>query len=86
MIHKGQVMSNYYRIINKSGGFTWMQTCATLICNNSNNKSASSSSTQTSSTNTTNNSGSNNNEEQEQSIICVNYVLRYYSIDFRNFA
>ncbi|KAF7489442.1 Protein trachealess [Sarcoptes scabiei] len=34
LLHKGQSMSGYYRIINKSGGYTWVQTCATLICNN----------------------------------------------------
>lgn len=64
-------MSGYYRWINKNGGFTWMQTCATLICsNNSNSKSTSSTANNTSSSN-------NSNDEQEQSIICVNYVLRY---------
>ena len=44
-------MSNYFRLINKKGGYTWMQACATLICNTKNS--------------------------DEQSIICVNYVLRY---------
>ncbi|OTF83327.1 neuronal pas domain protein-like protein [Euroglyphus maynei] len=34
LLQKGQSMSCYYRIINKSGGYTWVQTCATLICNN----------------------------------------------------
>ena len=29
-------MSNYYRILNKSGGYSWMQSCATLICNTKN--------------------------------------------------
>ena len=75
VIKKGQVMSNYYRLMNrqggqryccyqldldqsehiswlwKSGGYTWMQICATLVCNTKNS--------------------------DEQSIICVNYVLRY---------
>ncbi|RWS31803.1 protein trachealess-like isoform X5 [Leptotrombidium deliense] len=61
LIHKGQVMSKYYRIINKNGGYTWVQTCATLICsNNGSNK---------------NSSNSTNNEEQEQSIITINYVI-----------
>ncbi|XP_022252918.1 protein trachealess-like, partial [Limulus polyphemus] len=36
LIHKGQVMSGYYRLLNKNGGFTWLQTCATVICNNKN--------------------------------------------------
>ncbi|XP_053203805.1 protein trachealess-like isoform X3 [Panonychus citri] len=68
LIHKGQVMSKYYKIMNKNGGFTWIQTCATLICNNSG---------------TTNGKGPTNNgptngggtEDQEQSIISVNYVI-----------
>nr|XP_037274189.1 LOW QUALITY PROTEIN: protein trachealess-like [Rhipicephalus microplus] len=38
MMNKGQVMSGYYRIMNKNGGFTWMQTCATVICNNKNSE------------------------------------------------
>ncbi|KAF8793174.1 Protein trachealess like protein [Argiope bruennichi] len=36
LINKGQVMSGYYRLMNKSGGYTWMQTCATVICNSKN--------------------------------------------------
>lgn len=36
VINKGQVMSGYYRIINKNGGYTWVQTCATVICNSKN--------------------------------------------------
>ncbi|GAB6021454.1 hypothetical protein CHUAL_004059 [Chamberlinius hualienensis] len=31
LIQKGQVMSSYYRIMNKSGGYTWIQTCATVV-------------------------------------------------------
>ena len=54
MLNKGQVMSNYYRIMNKQGGYCWMQSCATLICNTKNS--------------------------DEQSIICVNYVLRWASL------
>lgn len=68
-------MSNYYRIINKTGGYTWMQTCATLISNNTSsnsNKSTANTPTPTSSSN-----GGSNNEDNDQSIICVNYVLRY---------
>ncbi|RWS15018.1 protein trachealess-like isoform X5 [Dinothrombium tinctorium] len=63
LIHKGQVMSKYYRIINKNGGYTWVQTCATLICSNNNGSNK----------NSTN--SANNNEEQEQSIITINYVI-----------
>ncbi|GIY37090.1 protein trachealess [Caerostris darwini] len=36
LINKGQVMSAYYRLMNKNGGFTWLQTCATVICNSKN--------------------------------------------------
>ncbi|KAG8188194.1 hypothetical protein JTE90_021217 [Oedothorax gibbosus] len=36
LIHKGQAMSSYYRLLNKNGGFTWLQTCATVICNSKN--------------------------------------------------
>ena len=36
VLNKGQVMSNYYRILNKSGGYSWVQSCATLICNTKN--------------------------------------------------
>ncbi|XP_077522312.1 PAS domain-containing protein trachealess isoform X2 [Amblyomma americanum] len=38
LMNKGQVMSGYYRLINKNGGYTWMQTCATVICNNKNSE------------------------------------------------
>lgn len=30
-------MTHYYRILNKSGGYTWIQSCATVICNAKNN-------------------------------------------------
>lgn len=36
VIKKGQVMSNYYRLMNRRGGYTWMQMCATLVCNSKN--------------------------------------------------
>ncbi|XP_044257105.1 protein trachealess isoform X2 [Tribolium madens] len=36
LIHKGQVLTHYYRLMNKSGGYTWMQTCATVVCNSKN--------------------------------------------------
>ncbi|CAG7696231.1 unnamed protein product, partial [Allacma fusca] len=36
LLGKGQVMSQYYRIMNKNGGYTWIQTCATVVCNSKN--------------------------------------------------
>ncbi|CAG2170226.1 unnamed protein product, partial [Oppiella nova] len=70
-IHKGQVMTNYYRLINKTGGYTWLQTCATLISTNtSTSKGAASSSTPTPTS-----SAATSGDDHEQSIICVNYVL-----------
>ncbi|RXG70767.1 Protein trachealess [Armadillidium vulgare] len=36
LMKKGQVMSPYFRILNKRGGFTWMQICATIICSSKN--------------------------------------------------
>ncbi|CAL4062085.1 unnamed protein product, partial [Meganyctiphanes norvegica] len=36
LIEKGQVMSPYFRLLNKTGGYTWMQICATVIINNKN--------------------------------------------------
>ena len=33
MLGKGQVLTEYYRLMNKHGGFVWIQTCATIICN-----------------------------------------------------
>lgn len=32
VISKGQVLTHYYRIMNKNGGWTWVQTCATVVC------------------------------------------------------
>ncbi|KAG5679745.1 hypothetical protein PVAND_009289 [Polypedilum vanderplanki] len=32
LINKGQVLTHYYRIMNKNGGYTWIQTCATVVC------------------------------------------------------
>lgn len=34
LLKKGQMMSGYYRLLAQSGGYIWIQTCATLICNN----------------------------------------------------
>merc|ERR1719412_3047830 len=36
LIKKGQVMSTYFRLLNRRGGYTWMQMCATLVCNTKN--------------------------------------------------
>ncbi|XP_030748673.1 protein trachealess isoform X3 [Sitophilus oryzae] len=36
LINKGQVLTHYYRIMNKNGGYTWIQTCATVVCNTKN--------------------------------------------------
>ncbi|XP_044581468.1 protein trachealess isoform X3 [Cotesia glomerata] len=36
LINKGQVLTHYYRLMNKSGGYTWVQTCATVVCNSKN--------------------------------------------------
>ncbi|XP_028969056.1 protein trachealess [Galendromus occidentalis] len=32
IMQKGQSMSSYYRLMNKNGGYSWLQTCATVIC------------------------------------------------------
>lgn len=29
-------MTQYYRLMNKNGGYTWVQTCATVVCNSKN--------------------------------------------------
>ena len=29
-------MSTYFRLLNRRGGYTWMQMCATLVCNTKN--------------------------------------------------
>lgn len=31
------MLTHYYRILNKNGGYTWIQTCATIVCNIKNN-------------------------------------------------
>lgn len=36
LINKGQVLTHYYRLMNKCGGYTWLQTCATVVCNTKN--------------------------------------------------
>lgn len=36
VMNKGQVLTHYYRIMNKLGGYTWMQTCATVVCSSKN--------------------------------------------------
>lgn len=30
------MLTHYYRLMNKSGGFTWLQTCATVVCSSKN--------------------------------------------------
>ncbi|CAK1593720.1 unnamed protein product [Parnassius mnemosyne] len=36
LMNKGQVLTHYYRVMNKLGGYTWMQTCATVVCSSKN--------------------------------------------------
>lgn len=36
VINKGQVLTHYYRLMNKNGGYTWLQTCATVVCSSKN--------------------------------------------------
>lgn len=31
------MLTHYFRILNKNGGYTWIQTCATIVCNIKNN-------------------------------------------------
>lgn len=31
-------MSTYFRLLNRRGGYTWMQMCATLVCNTKNDQ------------------------------------------------
>lgn len=33
VLNKGQVLTDYYRLMNRHGGYVWIQTCATIICN-----------------------------------------------------
>lgn len=91
VLHKGQVMSKYYRIMNKNGGFCWIQTCSTLINTNStapsNGKSTPSSQSSTTTPNSNSTVAPSTNatassppvEEQEQCIISINYVIRLVS-------
>lgn len=67
-------MSKYYRFINKNGGYTWVQSCATLVC--SSNQNNSNSAPSKAPTPTPGANGSSANEEQEQCIIMINYVIR----------
>ncbi|XP_054155449.1 protein trachealess-like isoform X2 [Oppia nitens] len=84
LIHKGQVMTNYYRFINKTGGFTWMQSCATLISTNTSTTASAkaAAATPTPTTSSTNNGSNGGSEDHEQSIICVNYVLS--AVEYNN--
>ncbi|XP_011183761.1 protein trachealess isoform X3 [Zeugodacus cucurbitae] len=36
LIEKGQVLTGYFRLMNKNGGYTWLQTCATVVCSTKN--------------------------------------------------
>ncbi|XP_037080805.1 protein trachealess-like [Pollicipes pollicipes] len=36
LLNKGQVLTNYYRLLSKNGGYTWLQTCATVVCSSKN--------------------------------------------------
>ena len=38
VLSKGQVLTGYYRLLNRNGGYTWLQTCATVICHNKNDQ------------------------------------------------
>ncbi|KAI1291745.1 Protein trachealess [Halotydeus destructor] len=77
LIHKGQVMSKYYRLMNKNGGFTWVQSCATLICSSpsSSSASAASKSAANSANGTSSSSTASQADDQEQCIIMINYVI-----------
>lgn len=33
VLNKGQVLTDYYRLMNRHGGYVWLQSCATIICN-----------------------------------------------------
>lgn len=66
-------MTKYYRFLNKNGGFTWIQSCATLI--NSSSSNATTSSTAASGKSPTG-SSSTTGDEQEQCVIAINYIIR----------
>ncbi|XP_065202333.1 protein trachealess isoform X2 [Planococcus citri] len=36
LINKGQMITHYYKLMNKNGGYTWVQTCATVVCSSKN--------------------------------------------------
>ncbi|XP_055880355.1 protein trachealess-like isoform X1 [Biomphalaria glabrata] len=36
ILNKGQALTDYYRIMNRHGGYVWVQTCATTLLNNKN--------------------------------------------------
>ncbi|XP_055627267.1 protein trachealess isoform X2 [Toxorhynchites rutilus septentrionalis] len=36
LIQKGQVLTPFYRILNKSTGYFWIQTCCTMVCQTKN--------------------------------------------------
>ncbi|KAH9514837.1 hypothetical protein Btru_023764 [Bulinus truncatus] len=36
ILNKGQALTDYYRLLNRNGGYVWIQTCATTLLNNKN--------------------------------------------------
>ncbi|KAK9499120.1 hypothetical protein O3M35_003625 [Rhynocoris fuscipes] len=36
LINKGQVLTHYYRVMSKNGGYVWIQTCATVVSTSKN--------------------------------------------------
>ncbi|RUS89142.1 hypothetical protein EGW08_003085 [Elysia chlorotica] len=36
ILRKGQALTDYYRLMNRTGGFVWVQTCATTLLNSKN--------------------------------------------------
>ncbi|GFS11756.1 protein trachealess [Elysia marginata] len=38
ILRKGQALTDYYRLMNRTGGFVWVQTCATTLLNNKNSE------------------------------------------------
>lgn len=84
VIQKGQVMTRYYRVINKTGGFTWLQSCATLICSSPSTSAAAQAKAAAAATAAAANSPTSSlatngpaTEDQEQCIIMINYVIRW---------
>ena len=66
-------MTKYYRFLNKNGGFTWIQSCATLISSSANSNTVP---TNSASGKSPTGSSSTTGDEQEQCVIFINYVIR----------